>query len=416
MKFLPPLLFGLCLSLGVQAAALPEVVKGELNLDGWDSRQIPTIPLTGEWRFYWQQLLTASELASHPHSYAQLSIPWNEQLIDGKSFAKTGFATYALHIKLPAGITEIAFVVPAVFNSYAFFKDDELICKSGRVANNPQDALPKWQPQTVRVKVASTEATIVFQISNFENTRGGCAEVMRLGDPEYVIWLNDLYHTTGKLLILFCAVLFVAGLVIFYLTGARSFFHLSLLGLAFMLRFLFSDLYLALDLGIELPWLVAAKLEYATVPMIVIAATTFMAGIYPNEFRKFACIFFQVTSAILILAIILVPSGGLTPLLFLMQILGLTLAIYCTVTILRAMVINRSGVWLNALSMGVLIVVASYNIYTFIAVIDLNRAIIHSGYAIALSLSAFSLIYRTPLRLRQEESERLRYEDLYQKA
>jgi hypothetical protein len=66
------------------------------------------------------------------------------------------------------------------------------------------------------------------------------------------------------------------------------------------------------------------------------------------------------------------------------------------------------------LSMGVLIIVASYNTYAFIMVLDLNRAFIHFGYACALSLAAFSLFYRTPLRIMQEENEILSYEDFKQ--
>ncbi|HCZ37702.1 MAG TPA: hypothetical protein DHV26_17420 [Cytophagales bacterium] len=111
----------------------------------------------------------------------------------------------------------------------------------------------------------------------------------------------------------------------------------------------------------------------------------------------------------------LIPSEGLTPILLLLQVLGLSLAVYCSISILRAVVINRSGAWVTALSMVMFIVVASYNVYAFIMVLDLNRAFIHIGYASAISLAAFSLMYRTPLRLKQEDSEMLRYEDLYGK-
>jgi hypothetical protein len=396
-------------------AEAPLVTKGELDLTTWNQKQMPTISLAGEWRFYWQELLTVNQLDSKAYSFAQLSVPWNEQEIDGEVLPKTGYATYALRIKLPPAIKEVAFAVPAVFNSYAFWIDNELICSSGQVGTTESETIPKWKPQTVLVKVNSPTITVLFQIANFQNTRGGCAEVMRIGEAGYLTWLSDIYQTTGKLLIIFCALLGSAGISVYYLTDAKGYLYLAFLGFVYLLRFLFSDLYLATDFEIDLPWLLAAKIEYATVPLIVAAAATFMSAIYPKEFKRTARIFFQATSAIAVLCIVLIPSGGLTPILLLLQVLGLSLAVYCSISILRAVITNRSGAWVTALSMGVLIAVASYNVYAFIMVLDLNRAFIHIGYACALSLAAFSLMYRTPLRLKQEDSEMLRYEDLYGK-
>jgi hypothetical protein len=57
--------------------------------------------------------------------------------------------------------------------------------------------------------------------------------------------------------------------------------------------------------------------------------------------------------------------------------------------------------------------VGFYNVYAFIAVTDLNRIVIHIGYALALLLNVASLLYRTPMRLRSEEHDILRFNDLY---
>jgi hypothetical protein len=417
MRFFFILMLNLVINLITQAEEnQPLVSKGELDLTNWNSQEMPTISLAGEWRFYWQELLTANQLDVKPYSFAQLSIPWNEQLINGQSLPKTGYATYALRIKLPPDTKEVAFAVPAVFNSYSFWINDELICSSGKVGVNEQETIAKWKPQTVLVKINSPTITVLFQIANFQDTRGGCAEVMRIGDASYLLWLNGFFHTTGKLMIIFCSILGIGGLAIYYLVRVSGFLYLSFLGFAYMLRFLFSDLYLATDFEIDLPWIVAAKIEYATIPLIVAAAAAFISNIYPKEFKRSARIFFQATSLVALICIILMPSAGFTPVLLLLQVFGLSLALHSLYSIIRAMVVNRSGAWVSALSMGVLIIVASYNTYAFIMVLDLNRAFIHFGYACALSLAAFSLFYRTPLRLKQEENEILSYEDFFPKG
>ena len=412
MKLPLLLVFTFCAHLSGYSEA-GRIVKGELDLSNWDPHRESVVPLTGEWRFYWLDLLTTDQLDQNPFSFAQLSIPWNEQLIDGKTLPNVGYATYALRIKLPADLTEVAFEVPAVFNCYSFWINDKLICASGQVGSSPDKTIPRWKPNTVLVKVPAQTIHVVFQIANFQNTRGGCAEVMRIGEADHLIWLDGVYHTTGKTLVIFCALLWLTGMIIFYYSRPVNILYFSFLSLAYMLRFLFSDLYLAIDFGIDLPWIVAAKIEYATVPLIIITAAMFMGSIYPREFKKPAQVFFQITSLVSLALIIFVPSGGLMPLLTFLQILGLFLAAYSAYSIVQALLINRSGAWISALSMGAFVLVASYNIYAFIMVLDLNRTLIHAGYASALILCAISLFYRTPLRLKTESNQTLRYEDFF---
>ncbi|HEY3401923.1 MAG TPA: 7TM-DISM domain-containing protein [Ohtaekwangia sp.] len=401
-------------SVNTVAQQSPVIHKGELDLSGWNRNVDPVISLNGEWKFYWQQLVEARNIESiQNYSFAQLSIPWNEQTINGKTLPKNGYATYALSIKLPPNTTSVAFAVPAVFNSYAFWVEDKLICSSGKVATNAKEMIPQWRPQTVRVEVSSSTILVLFQIANFQETRGGCAEVMRIGDTEYLTWLSDTYHLSGYILVTFFLLVSLGGVVVYYINGIPSFLNLALLCLAFVVRFLFSDLYLAQELGVIFPWLVAAKIEYITIPLIVITATMFMSGIYPKEFKATVANLTIALCILLMVVVILVPSHLLSPVLVILQITGLLFTLYVLYVIIRALLIHRSGAWVSALSMGTFAMVGFYNIYAFILVLDLNRTVIDIGYAIALILSVISLLYRTPLRLQSEEHNMLRYDDLF---
>jgi hypothetical protein len=345
-------------------------------------------------------------------SFAQLSVPWNEQLIDGKSLPKDGYATYHLQILLPE-IDSVSFAVPAVFNSYAFWVNDELICSSGKVGTSASETIPQWRPRTVSVATPGDTLHVIFQISNFQQTRGGCAELMRIGTTSYLEGMDAAYHTSGFVLILLFFITSAAGFIVYFIIRSPGFLLLALLSLAYTIRFLFSDLYFYYDFGITMDWEWAAKIEYSTIPLIVLIGSLFIATIYPQEFKRRILYFFVAINALLIVVTIVSPSSMFSPLLVVLQLVGLSLLIYTIYAIIKALIFLRKGAFVSALATGVFVLVGFYNIYAFITLADLDRTIIHGGYAVALILNVISLLYRTPVRLRSEEQDMLRFSDFY---
>lgn len=386
--------------------------QGMIDLRSWNTNDHPMISLDGEWQFYWNRLLLYSALKKERPSFAQLSIPWNEQLIDGKYLPNNGCATYALKILMPP-MDSVAFAVPAVFNSYAFYVNDKLICSSGKVGTSAAEMVPQWRPRTVSIAAPGDTLQVIFQIANFQETRGGCSERMQIGTTSYLVGMDSAYHTSGFALIILFLITTAVGFIIYFLVRSSGFLFLALLAFAYVIRFLFSDLYFYYDFGIDVNWAWAARIEYITIPLIVLFASLFMATIYPREFKRAILYVFVILNLSLILVIIFSPFSIFSTLLLILQVVGLALVLYTIYAILRALTFQRKGAWVSALSTGVFALVAFYNIYAFITATDLNRTIIHSGYALALILNVISLQYRTPVRLRSEEQDILRFSDLY---
>jgi hypothetical protein len=237
---------------------------------------------------------------------------------------------------------------------------------------------------------------------------------MRIG-TSHLSWLDRTYRISGMSLIIFFSLVTAAGILVFYVSGTLSFLYLGMLAFAYVIRFLFSDLYFAFDFGINFPWIVVAKIEYATIPLIVISAAFFISSIYPRDFKPFMVVTFVVCCLMMMVAVVAVPSRLLSPLLVAMQIVGLLFCLGIIYAIVRAITFKRVGAWISALSVAVFTMVGFYNIYAFIFVLDLNRTVIHVGYALAMVLSVVSLVYRTPLRLKKEEDEILRFDDFVNK-
>lgn len=390
------------------------VKGGQLDLRKWDPKAQPVIWLDGEWEFYWRKLLTSKDLqGDQDKTFAQLSVPWNEQEIGGERLPKNGYATYALKILMPANMSSVSFAVPAVFNCYAFWVNDKLVCSSGKVGTKAEEVIPRWNPQTVTVRNPGDTLRVTFQISNFQHTRGGCAEILRIGDTDHLTGMASAFHNSGIALIIFFGVVSVGGLIIFFIVRPISFLYLALLSTAYTVRFIFSDLYFYNDFGIDPSWEVAAKIEYLTIPLIVLFGALFIASIYPQEFKRVLLYFFVTLNALLTGVVIFASSSMFSPLLLVLQIIALTFIAYVMYAIVRALIFQRAGAWVSVLGLIVFTLVGFYNVYAFITVTDLNRIVIHIGYALALLLNVASLLYRTPMRLRSEEHDILRFNDLY---
>jgi hypothetical protein len=390
------------------------VKEGQLDLRKWNPAEHPVIWLDGEWQFYWKRLLRTEGLRGDTtRIFAQLSIPWNEQVIAGERLPKNGYASYALQILMPGNMRSVSFAVPAVFNCYAFWVNDRLICSSGKVGTKAAETIPRWQPQTVTIPSPGDTLQVIFQISNFQHTRGGCAEIMRIGDTGYLTGMASAFHNSGIALIIFFGIVGIGALIIFFIVRPVSFLYLAMLSIAFTVRFIFSDLYFYNDFGIEPGWEVAAKIEYLTIPLIVLCGALFISSIYPHEFKRILLYIFVVINALLIGVVIFADSSMFSPLLLVLQVEALTFIGYVMYTIVRALIFQRAGAWVSVLGLTVFTLVGFYNVYAFITVTDLNRIVIHSGYALALLLNVASLLYRTPMRLQSEEQDILRFTDLY---
>jgi hypothetical protein len=197
--------------------------------------------------------------------------------------------------------------------------------------------------------------------------------------------------------------------------GVRSYLALTFLSSAFILRFFFSDLYLIYQVGADFPWFITIRLEYCSIPLIVLSASIFLHAIYPIEFGKNHTLFFNYLSGLALITVLLMPTGMLTETLIGLQIIGLAFALTIFVSIYRAVYRQRSGAWLSASSVACFAAVGIYNIYALLFSMDLNRLMVLGGYTAALILSVISLTRRTPIRLKEEHLDMLRYEDFYNK-
>lgn len=167
--------------------------RGILNLTGWDLNEKGNIQLDGQWEFYWNKLLSYSDLQNEkPDLYANVPSAWNEYIVDGESLPGQGYATYRLHIKANiSNDTQLGIRIYNFSSAYKLFINEKLIASNGKVGTSAKDEAGEYRPQPVFFNAPADEFDIIVQVSNFEYARGGFWYSMSIGSAAGIIALND---------------------------------------------------------------------------------------------------------------------------------------------------------------------------------------------------------------------------------
>lgn len=410
------ILFILFCTLGFNSVGqiFSEVSGGKLDLRNWDADQQPVYTLDGEWLFNWEQFLTWNETERGKKTYAEFSIPWNEQIINGNKLPNNGFATYAAEIILPIGTDEISIQVPAFFNSYALWINDQLVCSNGSIGRSHAEEVPEWRPKSVSMKLQTNILHMVLHISNFQDTRGGASQGIKIARDTKLIHLNARDNVTGSIVFLVFIAMGLLAVIVFYISRQQNVLYFGMVSIAFAIRFLFSDMYLYYDLlPFNIPWELAVRIEYITVPFVVAWSALFVSGKYPNEFKRPVRMFFVLTSVLLVVLTALIGFRFISQMLLFIQVTTLAFLIAAIIAIMNAMFDGRIGAWTSATGLGICVLVGFYNIAILLSGGEINRLIIYGGYTVALILNALSLFYRTTDQIAKEKHNTLSYSDFF---
>lgn len=187
------LLIALTNPLGERAAvpAPPNAAGGVLDLTGWDFEADGIVTLAGEWEFYWNRLLEASDFAGDEsprgRTFVQVPNVWtNYHDETGIPYPGFGYATYRLKVIAPAAPQRLALKIPDLSTACRIIADGRVIAECGVVSDNPDEAVARYTPGTVLFPVDSGEFDLIVQVSNYLYDRGGMWYALHLGTEEAI--------------------------------------------------------------------------------------------------------------------------------------------------------------------------------------------------------------------------------------
>jgi len=284
-------IFLICIS---SCSKLPEPTwtarYGHFDLRQWNPKIHGIIELSGEWEFYWRQLLSPADFEHEVNNKDFFYLPglWNHYQPEKRRFNGDGFATFRLHLHLPDPKKELLFKIPEMPTAYKFWVNQDVISQNGIVANTALKMSPWFSPEVIHYPLEDQhQLTLTLQISNFFHKDGGMWQGIELGTT------NDFHKmkTFPMFLDIFsCGCLMIMafhhiGLFIVRKTeNSPLFFGLCCLFLG--LRSLMLGQRIFYLLFPDLSWASHQKIEFIMFYLSLPAFCSFFFGLFPGYSNK----------------------------------------------------------------------------------------------------------------------------------
>ncbi|MCG8378361.1 MAG: 7TM-DISM domain-containing protein, partial [Proteobacteria bacterium] len=297
-----------------------------------------------------------------------------------------------LIITIPTDEMDYALYLEDYYCSYRLFVDGELVGTNGKVALKEVDYVPEWRPQVVDLGGRSKQMEIVFQIANYDHSKGGAKEAIRFGlaDP-----IHSEFSTLETMAVLLSA--FLVFLAIFFLIrfGFVSLdlasFYFSLFCLFYSYRIIGADLYVLHSIIPEYPWHIAILFEYCTLFISPFLFAKYIQSMYPEETHRQAINGLGLIGFAFIAVTIFTSPEIYTLLIEPFFIILMIYLIYGFTVFIAAFLKKRDGSIYGILSVAIAFAVFSFLIFVYFG--WLTRLIYASflGYMVFLILQSIQL-------------------------
>ncbi len=182
------------LSAAAASFKTPEIVKGVLDLRGWNPRVDGPVDLAGEWEFYWKKLLSEKDFLENPpvpDAYPVLPSFWNNLTFDNEKAGCYGYGTYRLKILLDNTSEVLAIKNLSVFTAFELFVNGKRIASDGKVGTNSDNTSPHFRPQVNTFLSDTGEVRLLLHISNYHQRFGGAGRKLVFGSASDLMWMRE---------------------------------------------------------------------------------------------------------------------------------------------------------------------------------------------------------------------------------
>jgi len=163
----------------------PLAEKGVIDLSNWDFERDGPVKLSGEYEFYWNQLVNPQDFlqprTSLKSDFIDVPNSWNNFEYQGTPIAGHGFATYRLRVLLNGNNSYLAIKSLDMGTSFDLFVNGQKIASGGVAGKTPESTEPGYCTEINEFQCAGDSLDLVFHISNFSHRLGGAWDKVVLG-------------------------------------------------------------------------------------------------------------------------------------------------------------------------------------------------------------------------------------------
>ena len=268
----------------LHAQSSHQAVKGLVDLREYDFKSEGPLELTGEYEFYWNQMLNPA-IEGDTGEMVYISVPssWYGLRKTDPEIERFGFATYRLTLLLPDRVDEVVFKVEDVFSSSAFFLNGKAIDYLGFPGVNKYQTVIKYNRPLVTGVANTPEVELLVRVSNFDNRFSGIVGGITIGLPEQMKMLRDRELNRGHFLIGAFLIIGIYFLGLYLIRSEHYRLYFSLICLLMALRVVIV-LELPVVERLNLTGLAMARLDYLNIYFFAPFFTLMIRSIFPIEF------------------------------------------------------------------------------------------------------------------------------------
>ncbi len=287
-KIILILFLSVCVQFNCGAQQPFTATGGVLDLQEWDVSEDGPVNLSGEWGFYWKQLLGPDEVGQRaPDYFIPVPDTWDHYDVEETANTPSGFATYSLTLRVPDPQQTYALFVERQGSAYSLWVDGRLLAQNGRVGTDHDTMTPGNEPISVTFRPDGESVELVLQISNFYHRKGGFRNPIVIGLPDTIRrHQNHSWFIEG----LSFGILFVMGFYHIFLyafrPGDKASLFFAVLCWASALRASVTNMNI---LGSILPfvgWAAALRLEYLVFFLSPLLFALFVRSLYPKDVHR----------------------------------------------------------------------------------------------------------------------------------
>ena len=382
---------------------VPKVKKSVLDLSEWDGDKDNAFNIAGEFEFYWDQLVTSSDIKSGKGNFILVDSPdvWNDCEIDGTTLGGSGRATYVLHVKNARAGAGYAIRVENMASAYRLYIDDKLVASNGNFGDNADAPASSYRPQFGVFSCEKNSFDIVLQISNNAYSVGGMWEPLLFGSEKSVTAINDLMKSAASFTLGSLTFICLFFLIVFMtLRSEKEYLILSGIVLCIFVRLSISGDMIISSILPNMPISGFGWIDYFTLVWAQFLILYFIYTILPGSTAKWQVITVLAYSACVTLSVLFFPFEIISGAAGVMNIILLLIFTFITVQTARAVLkgMQDSGPLFSAMSL-----ILSFVFYDMF-VNDLSVAkFLLSGGAMEYIVLCFVQCYIVAIRYRQAQ-------------
>ncbi len=379
-----------------QHPAYPEIVEGVLDLREWDFDEFGTVPLIGDWEFYWKQLLDPQESPGRHGTFIDVPGTWKGNVIGQETLPGIGYATYRMRILLdPDNLADFSLRIKTVSTALELYVDEQLISSIGVPSHDEDTTVAAFRPSVVSIPSGSKTNSISIQanIANFNYRDGGMWRSLEFGKSAHI--QHDKWKADFRSIMLFSSLMMMAIYhTALYLMRKKDlyFLDLALFSLAIAIRALLPTEYTILQIFPQIPFNIIIKMEYLSIIFAMLFVPLLFRSIFPEEFNKKVLSIIIIASSFFVALVLMTPPQIFTHIIHVFYGYSFLVMFYLLFVDIKALKENRQGSLITLIgALAMVITAASDNLLANLIItkgpfIEFGMVIFIFFQALALSL------------------------------